>query len=64
MPFLEMIVNQYCKESQEDYVLHLIKLFYYKTNISSVDVLHGILGNGIFLTSLKHICYPTSISRR
>ena len=27
MPCFEMIVNQYCKETQENYVLYLIKLF-------------------------------------
>ena len=67
MPFLEMIVNQYCK-NLENYVPHLIKLFwvYYKTNISSVNVLHEILGNGIFLTSqtciLPHFNFPQVIS--
>lgn len=41
MPFLEMIVSKCYKESQENYVLHLIKLFcvYHKTNLSPVGVI-------------------------
>lgn len=39
-PLIEMVVTKY-KESQENYVFHLIKLFgvYYQTNVSLADVI-------------------------
>ena len=66
MPFLEMIGNKYLKESRENYVLHLIKLFgvYYKTNVSSANGIAKKKRQEGILTSFYHRCYPTVISNK
>lgn len=57
MPLIGMVVTKY-KESQENYVFHLMKLFgvYYQTNVSLADVITRNTSNRHIFNFFLTIC--------